>query len=174
MTEKGIPTRLIQVSESRLQFEGCQRDEERVNRRKFLPCVVTLVRIGRSASSDFAKGIVERGAPALDQSHYMGIAIEESRNSLAEGDIPVGSVIVRGGEIFGIGSNRANTRRNPTSRGETEAIWNTCPSSGAGTYPERCFMRRWNRPPCASGRWGMRGRYFGDGRKAQSTRRISA
>ena len=68
---------------------------------------------------------------ALDHDYFMGIAIEESEKSMAEGNIPVGSVIVREGEIIGTGRNNANTRQDPTSHGETEAIWDACKKLGS-------------------------------------------
>lgn len=89
---------------------------------------------------------------ALDHNHYMGMAIEESKKSLAEGNVPVGSVIVRDGEIIGVGRNRAITRQNPTSHGETEAIWDACQRFGSGdlsgavlyTALEPCPMCLWS------------------------------
>ena len=53
---------------------------------------------------------------------YMQIAIEGARASLAEGDYPYGSVLVRNGEVIGIGRNHMNTHNDPTSHAEMEAI----------------------------------------------------
>jgi tRNA(Arg) A34 adenosine deaminase TadA len=82
----------------------------------------------------------------------MGIAIEESRKSLDEGNVPVGSVIVKDGKIIGAGRNQANTRQDPTSHGETEAIWDACKKLGSGdlsgavlyTALEPCPMCLWS------------------------------
>jgi cytosine deaminase len=52
----------------------------------------------------------------------MQIAIEEARAAQAEGDDPYGSVLVRDGEIIGIGRNHINTHNDPTSHAEMEAI----------------------------------------------------
>ena len=52
----------------------------------------------------------------------MQIAIEGARASLAEGDYPYGSVLVRNGEVIGIGRNHMNTHNDPTSHAEMEAI----------------------------------------------------
>ena len=89
---------------------------------------------------------------ALDHDYFMGIAIEESEKSMAEGNIPVGSVIVREGEIIGQGRNNANTRQDPTSHGETEAIWDACKRLGSAdlsgstlyTALEPCPMCLWS------------------------------
>jgi len=52
----------------------------------------------------------------------MQIAIEEARAAQAEGNYPYGSVLVRGGEIIGIGRNHMNTHNDPTSHAEIEVI----------------------------------------------------
>jgi creatinine deaminase len=52
----------------------------------------------------------------------MQLAIEEARAALAEGNYPYGSVLVRSGEIIGIGRNHMNTHNDPTSHAEIEVI----------------------------------------------------
>jgi cytosine/creatinine deaminase len=52
----------------------------------------------------------------------MQIAIEEARAAQAEGNDPYGSVLVRDGQIIGIGRNHINTHNDPTSHAEMEAI----------------------------------------------------
>ena len=56
----------------------------------------------------------------MDQ--YMQIAIDEARSAQAEGNYPYGSVLVRSGEIIGVGRNHMNTRNDPTSHAEIEVI----------------------------------------------------
>jgi cytosine/creatinine deaminase len=56
----------------------------------------------------------------MDQ--FMQIAIEEARAAQAQGDYPYGSVLVRGGEIIGIGRNHMNTHNDPTSHAEIEVL----------------------------------------------------
>ena len=53
---------------------------------------------------------------------FMGLAIQEAKNALAEGDYPYGSVLVRGNEIIGVGRNRMNTHNDPTSHAEIEVL----------------------------------------------------
>jgi len=53
---------------------------------------------------------------------YMQIAIDEARSAQTEGNYPYGSVLVRGGEIIGIGRNYMNTHNDPTSHAEIEVI----------------------------------------------------
>ena len=52
----------------------------------------------------------------------MQIAIEEAKAAQAEGNDPYGSVLVRNGEIIGIGRNHMNTHNDPTSHAEMEVI----------------------------------------------------
>ena len=52
----------------------------------------------------------------------MQLAIEEARAAQAEGNYPYGSVLVRSGEIIGIGRNHMNTHNDPTSHAEIEVI----------------------------------------------------
>lgn len=56
------------------------------------------------------------------EDEYMQLAIDEARAALAEGDFPYGSVLVRGGEIIGIGRNHMNTHNDPTSHAEIEVL----------------------------------------------------
>ena len=56
----------------------------------------------------------------MDQ--YMQLAIQEAKASQAEGNYPYGSVLVRGGEIIGVGRNHMNTHNDPTSHAEIEVI----------------------------------------------------
>ena len=53
---------------------------------------------------------------------YMQIAIDEAKSAQAEGNYPYGSVLVRGGEVIGIGRNHMNTHNDPTSHAEIEVI----------------------------------------------------
>jgi len=53
---------------------------------------------------------------------FMQLAIEEARAAQAEGDYPYGAVLVRGGEIIGLGRNHMNTHNDPTSHAEIEVI----------------------------------------------------
>lgn len=54
----------------------------------------------------------------------MQAAIEEARIGLAEGGIPIGSVLVHEGKIIGRGHNRRIQRGSPTLHGEMDALEN--------------------------------------------------
>jgi creatinine deaminase len=53
---------------------------------------------------------------------YMQIAVDEARSAQAAGNYPYGSVLIRGGEIIGVGRNYMNTHNDPTGHAEIEVI----------------------------------------------------
>lgn len=55
---------------------------------------------------------------------FLRAAIDEAQLGWGEGGIPIGSVIVRGGEILGRGRNRRVQRGSPTLHGEMDALEN--------------------------------------------------
>jgi tRNA(adenine34) deaminase len=52
----------------------------------------------------------------------MEMAIAEARAAAAEGEVPVGCVVVRGGEVIARSRNRTLTDRDPTAHAEMLAI----------------------------------------------------
>lgn len=57
---------------------------------------------------------------------FMERAIELARLSEAEGEVPVGAVVVRNGKIVGEGRNRRELGKNALYHAELEAIDNAC------------------------------------------------
>ena len=57
---------------------------------------------------------------------FMDAALELAREAAAEGEVPVGCVIVRGGEIVGRGRNRRETDKTALGHAEIEAISDAC------------------------------------------------
>jgi cytosine/creatinine deaminase len=55
---------------------------------------------------------------------FMQAAIEEAEAGLAEGGIPIGSVLVHGGKIIGRGHNRRVQRGSAVLHGEMDALEN--------------------------------------------------
>lgn len=53
---------------------------------------------------------------------FMQVAIQEAKAAQSAGDFPYGSVLVRNGEIIGIGRNHMNTHNDPTSHAEIEVL----------------------------------------------------
>ena len=61
---------------------------------------------------------------------FMDAALELAREAAAEGEVPVGCVIVRGNEIVGRGRNRREKDRTALGHGEIEAISEACRNLG--------------------------------------------
>lgn len=64
---------------------------------------------------------------------FMQAAIAEARQGLAEGGIPIGSVIVHRGRIIGRGHNRRIQQGSPILHGEMDAL------ADAGRNPARVY-----------------------------------
>ena len=64
----------------------------------------------------------ERRRSALDHEYYMEQALLLAREAARAGEVPVGCVIVRGGEIVGRGRNRREEKQATCSHAEMEAI----------------------------------------------------
>jgi tRNA(Arg) A34 adenosine deaminase TadA len=60
----------------------------------------------------------------------MGLALEEARAAAARGEVPVGAVVVRGGEVIASGGNRPREARDPTAHAEILAIRRACEALG--------------------------------------------
>ena len=58
----------------------------------------------------------------MEHDDYMREALALAREAAAQGEVPVGCVIVRGGEIVGRGRNRREERQATASHAEMEAI----------------------------------------------------
>ena len=70
-----------------------------------------------------------------DHSPFLGLALDEARAAAAEGNLPVGSVIVRGGQVIGRGHNLVRTSGDPTAHAETVAIRDACRDLGTAELP---------------------------------------
>jgi tRNA(adenine34) deaminase len=66
----------------------------------------------------------------LDE-HFMRLAIREAERALEHADVPVGAVIVRDGEVAGIGHNERELRQDPTAHAELLAIREAARSLGS-------------------------------------------
>ncbi len=66
----------------------------------------------------------------MEDSVFMDAAIALAKEAAAEGEVPVGCVIVRGDEIVGRGRNRRETQKNALGHGEIEAINDACNNLG--------------------------------------------
>ncbi len=64
------------------------------------------------------------------ESRFMTRAIELAKIAAAHGEVPVGAVVVKDGEIIGEGYNMREQKNNALSHAETEAINNACNTLG--------------------------------------------
>ena len=110
----------------------------------------------------------------MDHEHFMDIAIELSHKGAAQGNPPVGSVIVdKDGEIVAQGANEVNSDIDPTAHGEIVAIrraarkLNSIDLSGCTLYTamEPCPMCCWAMVAANVSRVVLGGRHAGLGRK---------
>ena len=66
----------------------------------------------------------------MEYENYMRQALLLADEAAAEGEVPVGAVIVRGSEIIATGRNRRENERNALCHAEIEAIDNACRALG--------------------------------------------
>ena len=59
-----------------------------------------------------------------DHRRFMAAALDEACQGLAEGGIPIGSVLVRAGQIIGRGHKRRVQRNDPMAHAEIDALQN--------------------------------------------------
>lgn len=67
----------------------------------------------------------------MTHQEYMKRALELAAQAGAEGDVPVGCVIVRDGKIIGEGRNRREEHGDATAHAELEAIRQACQNTGS-------------------------------------------
>lgn len=76
---------------------------------------------------------------------FMQMAINEAKNGLAEGGIPIGSVLIKNGELIARGHNKRVQENNPILHGEMDCLNN---AGRLGSYRDTviystlmpCFM----------------------------------
>ena len=66
----------------------------------------------------------------MDERIYMEQALELARQAAAEGEVPVGCVIVKDGQVVGVGRNRRETGKTALGHAEIEAISQACENLG--------------------------------------------
>jgi tRNA(adenine34) deaminase len=93
-------------------------------------------------------GTPEPQYPLFDHDRWMQAALAEAEAAAAEGEVPVGCVVVHEGRIVGRGHNRTETLKDPTAHAEIIAIGAAAAAldnwrlSGATVYAtiEPCMM----------------------------------
>ena len=67
----------------------------------------------------------------MDHEDFMRQAIALAREAAASGDVPVGCVVVKDGQVIGRGRNRREERGDATAHAELEAIREACAHLGS-------------------------------------------
>ena len=75
----------------------------------------------------------------MNHEHYMVEALRLAREAIADGDVPVGCVIVKDGQIVGRGRNRREAGVDATAHAEVEAIREACARLGSWRL-HRCAL----------------------------------
>ena len=57
-----------------------------------------------------------------DDAHFMRLALEEAERAAGEGEVPVGAVVLLGGQVIGRGHNRSISAADPTAHAEILAL----------------------------------------------------
>ena len=66
---------------------------------------------------------------------YMQAAFEEAKKAASMGEVPIGAVIVKDGEIIARGHNETETLKDPTAHAEMTAIRNAAAKLGGWRLP---------------------------------------
>ena len=75
----------------------------------------------------------------MSEEKFMREALRQARRAMALGEMPVGAVIVRDGEIISRAYNRRETKKNAVYHAEITAIERACKKLGGWRLP-RCEM----------------------------------
>ncbi len=67
----------------------------------------------------------------MDHEYFMREALRLAREAIGDGDVPVGCVVVKDGEIVGRGRNRREADGDATAHAEVEAIDMACAALGS-------------------------------------------
>ncbi|HEY5343928.1 MAG TPA: tRNA adenosine(34) deaminase TadA [Solirubrobacteraceae bacterium] len=57
-----------------------------------------------------------------DEEYFMRLALREAERARAQGDVPIGAVVVRAGEAIAVGCNERELRGDPTAHAEILAL----------------------------------------------------
>ena len=63
--------------------------------------------------------------------HFMRLAIREASRAVDHGDVPIGAIVARDGEVIGAGHNERELRQDPTAHAEVIALREAARASGS-------------------------------------------
>jgi tRNA(adenine34) deaminase len=65
---------------------------------------------------------MSRAGPLMRDADYMHLALEAARQASARGEVPVGAVVVKAGEVIATGANQPIDAHDPTAHAEIVAL----------------------------------------------------
>ena len=71
----------------------------------------------------------------MDDEVFMREALGEARLGFAEGEVPIGAIVVQDGRIIGRGHNRKESQSDPTAHAEVLALREAAQSTGSWRLP---------------------------------------
>jgi len=71
-----------------------------------------------------------------EDERLMGVALERARAAEGHGDVPIGAVLARGGEVLAAAGNERELRRDPTAHAELLAIRAAAEALGGWRLPD--------------------------------------
>jgi tRNA(adenine34) deaminase len=74
-------------------------------------------------------------APSSSRERLMAVALERAREAERHGDVPIGAVIARGGEVLSSAGNERELRGDPTAHAEILAIRAAAEALGGWRLP---------------------------------------
>ena len=71
-----------------------------------------------------------------DHDRFMGLALKEAHAAKRHGDVPIGAVIVRGGEVVAAAGNERELRTDPTAHAEVLVLRAAAEALGGWRLPD--------------------------------------
>ena len=87
----------------------------------------------------------------MTDSELMGLALEEARKAAALGEVPVGAVVARNGEVVAAAHNTRETEKNALLCRAAWPLMPPCKKLGAGGCGSASCSSRWSRAHAAPG-----------------------
>jgi len=84
-----------------------------------------LARAGRSEGAEANESLpstAARGSSTDEDATYMALAIDQAHNGWAVGEVPVGAILVCGGQVLATGFNQPIGSHDPTAHAEVQAV----------------------------------------------------
>jgi tRNA(adenine34) deaminase len=74
--------------------------------------------------------------PTSEDEHWIARCLELAQEAAEADEVPVGAIVVIGGQVVGVGRNRVEERRSPLAHAEMEALQSALAKIGDKRLPE--------------------------------------